>query len=1237
MNKRTLNRLLTGLLTAGALSPGWAFTPVQQPPESSAVPGNVMLALSVEFPTGLQVSYTTADYNVLLTYEGYFDNRKCYTYSTANELFSPSSRMNANKSCPSTSEWSGNFLNWLTMTNLDQFRSVMTGGTRDNFSSMAATNPGDTTTRTVLIRSFSDGNSSGTYNPNKWIRTTTVGVPTAYRGSDKYVRSSQYGSKFIISNSNNFSNSWTEEQRRASCSSTPLPGTAGTSWCFNIRVEACKTVTGVGLEANCQTKYTSAPKPEGLIQEYSGILRYGAFGYLNQTGQSRNGGVLRSAMKSVGKDRATTSGVEPNPNKEWNENTGVFVLNPDPTDAAASSVSNSGLINYLNKFGYAAGYKGNDPVSELYYAALRYLRGRALPNDYTNDLNDARKDGFPVITGNDHLRGGSRDPMILTCQKNFLLAIGDIYTHCDGNLPGSNKGLNSTCGNTTPTDPDGLNVQNMWSGVTSLEGITDTGWTGGATSATPYVAGLAHWANTTDIRSDLTGKQTVSTYFVDVLENGNGVGGWPAAGTLRTQYWLAAKYGGFDTDKAGGNNPNAVADSWDANGDGVPDTWFAGSTPALLKSGLSSAFADIAAKSGANSASSAAVSSSRQTSDSQIIYAGYDPKDWSGTLRACSPTQTAQQCNETPQWEASRWFNPDSPAPYSAALLTDANRKIFTSWRTASAFDTMAFKWSSLNAAQRNILNLNNTDTLGESRVNYLRGSRTNEGSLFRVRPKGLLGDIVNSGVTYLGGAGPAFNGINFPNHGTYRATTRNRPGVVYVGSNDGMLHAFSALTGRELFAYVPSAVYENLPGLTRLDFVHRYFVDSTPMVGDIETSSGNWATYLVGGLGAGGRGYYALDITNQSTFASTPEDSLATMPKWEFTSAQDADLGYTFNEPALNPVTGAFMQIAKVADASVEKGVWRVIVGNGYGSTDGKAILFMLNAVTGTASTKLQASAGPSNGLSTPTPVDTDLDGLVDTIYAGDLLGNMHKFQFSRSSDGEWVLARPTDGGAAWRYIGVVYNSGEPITTAASVAPSCSGTGWDVSFGTGKLNEANDYSDTTQRSFFAIRDEGNNSLNVAVADLQTISYAPETLDNGKIGRTWSTPNLTNKRGWKMHFTGGERVLSNPTLPPDTGAVLFATTRPSGDVCEPGNTGFVMAVNSCTGAANSLISGSDSTGGLAINSTGIIKLSPTYVDTDGKPTVVCNQDDCKGEANKTTLLKTVAPRGRYNWREILTK
>src|SRR3989338_6342978 len=115
----------------------------------------------------------------------------------------------------------------------------MTVGTRDNFSTKSAPHPGYTTTRTVLIRSFSDRNS---YNPLKRIRTTTPGVPAAQRGSDKYVRSGGYGSKFVVSNASNFVD-WGGTDQRDRCADSPLPGNAGTSWCFNIRVEACVVVT----------------------------------------------------------------------------------------------------------------------------------------------------------------------------------------------------------------------------------------------------------------------------------------------------------------------------------------------------------------------------------------------------------------------------------------------------------------------------------------------------------------------------------------------------------------------------------------------------------------------------------------------------------------------------------------------------------------------------------------------------------------------------------------------------------------------------------------------------------------------------------------------------------------------------------------------------------------------------------------------------------------------------------
>jgi type IV pilus assembly protein PilY1 len=1208
-----------------------AFTPIQQPPASSAVPGNVVLALSVEFPTGLQTSYTSSSYTVTQKYEGYFDNRKCYLYISAEEVFRPVSAQNTNGTCPSAStEWSGNLLNWLTMANLDQFRSVMTGGTRDNFSTLSATYPGDTATKTILIHSFSDKNL---YNVVKNLTVGTAGMPLT--GANKVVRSGGYGSKFIVSNEAIFTN-LSAEQQRAACAETPLPGVAGTSQCFNIRVEACIAVPvsapTVGVESNCKNKYTGVAKPEGLIQDYADSLRFAALGYLNDDTNDRSGGVLRSAMKSVGPVAATATGVTPNVAKEWDASTGVMFSNPDTADALASGVTNSGLMNYLNKFGYAAGYKTYDPVGELYYAAQLYLRGVAPPTAYSKlpaDAADAAKlkDGFPVIVDPKLKAGESRDPIINSCQKNFIIGLGDIATHCDGNLPGSTK---AGCNGGTPTDPLGLNVQSLWDITRGYESLADNGWVNFTASGTPYMAGLAHWANTNDIRTDLSGTQTISTYLVDVQENMNRQSNVTEATLLKSQYWLAAKYGGFNTESVVGNNPNVDVTSWDKNGDGVPDTLFAGSTPTLLKSGLTAAFEGIKAKSGSNSASTPAVTSSRQTASSQIIYAEYDPKGWVGTVRSCSTSQSATKCLSEPTWEATKWFKTITPTA-GLTPLTSTTRKIITSWKDGG-FTKMPFQWANLNATQKSLLN--SIDEKGEERLDFLRGSRVNEGTIFRKREDSLLGDIVNSGVTYVAGSGPAYSGTNFPGHAAFRATNKSRPPLVYVGANDGMLHAFDGLTGKEMFGYIPSSVFAKLPSLSAPNFQHQFFVDSTPMVADIQKDASTWRTMIVGGLGAGGRGYYALDITAQSTFATSDETLLSQLPMWEFTSVQDSDLGFTFNEPSVDPLSRAYKQIAKVADATTKSGEWRAIVGNGFGSSQGKAALYLLNANTGVAASKLVADAGGAdNGLSSPTPMDTDQDGLVDTVYAGDLLGNMHKFQFSKSKESDFVLAPSGDVNGAWRYLGKLFSSGQPITTAPSVVPSCAGNGYTVAFGTGKLNEAGDYRDASTRGFYAVADSNPSSasLTVANSDLVNIPYVTSATANFTT-RNWSTPNLTGKRGWRMAFTGGERILSNSTLPPDTGSVLFSTTKPSGDVCTPGNTGFLMSVNLCSGKVGKILVDGNTYGGVDLLCTGVCKPGPTYT-TGSQIEVPVNQPS----KSPLKLVKSVAPKGRYSWREILTK
>ena len=1221
----------------------WGFTPSTKPSETQSVPGNVLLALSVEFPTGLQGSYTT-DYSTTALYDGYFDNRKCYSYSTSNEVFTPTSGKTSTNACPSASDWSGNVLNWLTMSNLDQFRSVLTGGTRDNFSPKNSTYPGDTagsTARTILIRSFSDRNA---YVVDKTLSTTWPGVPAGLNGL--IARNGGNGSKFYINStagqtpSNNADNT----TRLQSCASSPIANHS----CFNVRVEVCKSVSAtanssaVDRESNCVGPYGTAPntyyKPQGLIQEYSNSIRFGAMGYLSQDGQTRDGGVLRAQMKSVGSIKIGENGIN-NGNREWNDD-GTLVSNPDSSDATNSAVNQSGVINYLNKFGYASGYKANDPVGELYYAAQLYFRNQSFPSQYTSNLTTAYKDGFPVITN-------YIDPIIKSCQKNFILGIGDIYTHCDGNLPGSPDNGGSTCNSNPNPSDSAVNVSSLWNSVTAMEGSSS--WVGGSTAGTPYMAGLAWWANTQDIRPDLTGKQTISTFWVDVLENNNGGLGIAA----KSQYWLATKYGGFRQSMISSNsaNPNDLAISWDKDGNGQPDNLFAGNNPQALRDGLRSAFAAIFALANDSSASSAAVTSNRQTSSSQIVYAGYSPKDWTGSIRACSPTQNAAQCESSPTWEASRWFDTTYTAG-ATPKLTSSTRKIFTTINSAGTFKKSAFQWSALDSSQT--LALNSTDADGVDRLNYIRGNRSNETIKYKVRGAALLGDIVDSNVTALSGPGPLLRGANFPDHLTYRATNAAREPVVYVGANDGMLHAFDGSNGRELWAYIPGSVYPKLANLTKPSYSHDFFVDATAMVGDTQT--GNvatpWRTMLVGGLGGGGKGYYALDISRQTAnsngdkFSTMTESQLANIPMWEFTSAQDTDLGYTYYEPSIDPVSGRFSQIAKVASSTVSSGVWRAILNNGYGSTNNNAILYLIDTESGAAATKLTATSAGSgdNGLSSPTPVDTDGDGLIDTVYAGDLRGRLHKFQFSRldSTSGNYLLAASGDVNGAWRYIGPVYEAGKPITAAPAVAKACTGaTGWQVLFGTGKLNEDSDFTNTDTNAFFSVLDGGiSSAITVTSSDLAAITTSSTIVDS-KTVRNWSTPTMSGKKGWKLSLDAGERIISNPTLPSDSGSVLFGTAKPSGDLCTPGSSGYLMLMQICSGAIGGIQVGSGassmSVGGYAVSASGILKISNTYIDSQNQQTILCNQADCQSGGVKIKAGGNSIPAGRYSWRRILTR
>jgi type IV pilus assembly protein PilY1 len=379
-------------------------------------------------------------------------------------------------------------------------------------------------------------------------------------------------------------------------------------------------------------------------------------------------------------------------------------------------------------------------------------------------------------------------------------------------------------------------------------------------------------------------------------------------------------------------------------------------------------------------------------------------------------------------------------------------------------------------------------DSLGVNRVNYIRGSRSDEGSSgngFRVR-KSLLGDIVHSEPAYVG---PPSGFSLEPGFIDFEIAQASRTPIIYVGANDGMLHGFNANQGdanlgKEVMAYIPSPAVKNLNKLTSSSYSHTYYVDASPTTANACptgcTSSSDWKTVLTSGMGAGGQGIFTLDVTSGS-FTKPSTGTAAAPVLWEFTDHTDTDLGYTFGSPLV---------------AKMNNGKWAVIFGNGYNNTvaDGAAsstghgALYIVY-LSGPADTthhvwssttdyvKLIAGDGTSsgtpgtasipNGLGGPVGIDYNLDGTVDYIYAGDVYGNIWKFDVTSTSAGSWNTA----------FSGVPLFSArdaaghvQPITGGLGVSFSKYG-GFMLNFGTGSFIGTNDANTTSQQTLYGVLD----------------------------------------------------------------------------------------------------------------------------------------------------------------------
>ncbi len=691
----------------------------------------------------------------------------------------------------------------------------------------------------------------------------------------------------------------------------------------------------------------------------------------------------------------------------------------------------------------------------------------------------------------------------------------------------------------------------------------------------------------------------------------------------------------------------AWPDAHDGDDEKVDDLWHAAyngrgkylsaSNPEELEESLGKAIDDIAERTA--TAAAASVTSAELTTDSIVYLSEFNTNRWQGTIYAykIAELESGGSLSSTPAWSASDILENRDLANSPRVILT---------YDDVTSHDGIAFQWDDITTAMKSDLKTSSvggtdSDAIAEARLDYLRGSRVNEGSGYTFRERAtLLGDIVHSGPVYV-----EKSSLRWPDEAPYptdanaysefKETTENRSGTIYVGANDGMIHAFDGDSGDELLAYIPSNLFstssaKGLHYLTHDSYVHNYYNDLTPAVSDvyINTGSGSssWRTILMSGQRAGGRGYSALDITDPGAFSEANAEKLVL---WEFNEGDDADLGYTFSRP----------QIGMAND-----GTWVAIFGNGYNNTgSGKAALFIVKIEAGIDGawstsdyTKIEADLGEgTNGLGTPSLADLDGNGTIDRAYAGDLFGNLWVFDLTSAASGSWGLA----------YTKPLFKTTDPLPITSkpslSLHPEIDSGSTNtpnimVAFGSGQYMVESDKTSTNDNYFYGVWDKGDSNLDRS--DLVAQTFRTDVGDHRVL--TQNSVDYNTKYGWHISLDdSGERVITNPIV--RSNIVFFNSAVPTSDACAVGGYSYRFAVDLATG-------GTPDSPVIDVNGDGVVDAKDSITGVSGGDVASAIRhdrlltDDTITEKHlindkDITAIKEAPERetGRLSWQELL--
>ena len=687
-----------------------------------------------------------------------------------------------------------------------------------------------------------------------------------------------------------------------------------------------------------------------------------------------------------------------------------------------------------------------------------------------------------------------------------------------------------------------------------------------------------------------------------------------------------------------------------------------------LISALKSVFRDIQERTGA-AAAAVAVTSTTVQGGGKVFQAGFDSTHWTGSLSAY--TVNASGIGSTPLWDADDLLAARDMNSNPRTLLT-YNGSQGVEFKMPADYTSPAA--NELHPDQIADL-LVNAPASGAARtaflsdlIDYFHGDGSNEGANaqgFRERNGHVLGDIIHSAPVFVG---KPVSPVQTTSYQTWAnaAARVNRTQVVYVGSNDGMLHAFNAATGEELFAYIPKLLFSSdnrlgLHWLAQADYEHRYYVDQTIAAGDAYFG-GDWHTVLVGGLRGGGKGLFALDITDPDALAAPSTGASKVL--WEF---NQPDMGFSYAQPTIVQLNNAAQD-------------WAVIVGNGYDNTgDGRAKIFVIKLSDGSVIATLDSGVGTAvnsdcsdpasdcNGMSSPVVADINGDGRADRVYAGDVKGNLWTFDLTNATESTWNGTKrklftattapgqsvaPTTGGAPAAITAQPSVAKHPYMRDESTAPNLL-----VSFSSGQLIAVDDESDATKHSFYTVWDDGSSSPKTR-SDLveQTITTTTKTVGGATFDVRLLSHNLVDysaatnpDKGWYIDYVeDGERGITTPLLFGDLVVWTTLTPKaagPTSNKCDSAGESWLMVANYATGAepafialdvdGNGTFNGDDVVGGQNVSGvhSGDIYWQPTIVTGDHGAGIVLLPVDTTGGANvESRSIQGISQKGlRSAW------